>query len=126
MKDFTYNLTIRESAEMVFKAITDPVTLELWTGYPASIQAIPDTEFSLWDGDITGRNLSVEPPVKLVQEWYFEEMKPPSVVTIQLTEDKGRTRIYLVHTGIPDDAFENISEGWRKYFWGALKKYLES
>lgn len=126
MRNFTYKLTIRESAEMIFKAITSPVSLELWTGYPASIQAVPDTEFSLWDGDITGRNLSVEPPVKLVQEWYFEEMNHPSVVTILLTEEKGRTRIDLLHTGIPDDAFENISEGWKKYFWGALKKYLES
>jgi len=126
MKNFTFSLTVKESAEIIFNAITNPVTLELWSGYPAIINALPDSEFSIWDGEITGRNLSVDPPVKLVQQWYFEDSDPPSIVSIQLTQGKGNTRIDLVHTNIPDEAYENIREGWRKYYLGALKKYLES
>jgi activator of HSP90 ATPase len=126
MKEFTCSLVIRETAEIIFNAITNPVTIELWSGYPAFMQAAADTEFSLWDGDITGRNLSVESPVKLVQEWYFEDNNPPSIVSIHLTEGKGKTRIDILHTNIPEDAYQNISEGWRKYYLGALKKYLES
>jgi uncharacterized protein YndB with AHSA1/START domain len=126
MKDFTFSLVIKESPEAIFNAITNPAAIELWSGYPAVMKAVPDTEFSLWDGDISGRNLSVEPPVKIIQEWYFEDNKPASVVNIQLTEEKGRTRITIFHTNIPDDAYENISEGWRKYYLGALKEYLET
>jgi activator of HSP90 ATPase len=31
----------------------------------------PGSEFSLWEGDIEGRNISFEKKQKIVQEWYF-------------------------------------------------------
>jgi len=126
MRDYLYKITIKESPEIIFSAITNPVTLELWTGYPAVMQPIENTEFSLWEGDITGRNLKVEMNRKLVQEWYFEGQDSPSLVSITLHGEKGKTRIELTHTNIPDEAFDNISNGWKEYYFSPLKKFLES
>ncbi len=126
MPDYRYIITIKEAAEIVFSAMTNPVTLELWTGYPAVMEAVENTEFSLWDGDISGRNLSITVNEKLVQEWYFEDQESPSIVTIILIEENSKTRIELTHTNIPDEAYENISAGWKDYYFKPLKKFLES
>ncbi len=126
MKNLQRTYLIKSSPEEVFNAMTNPLTLELWTGYPANIQAKAGIEFTLWDGDITGMNLEIIQDKKLVQEWYFEDNQEPSVVTIELVEQSGKTQVELYHTNIPDDAFLNISEGWNKYYFGTMKKYLES
>ena len=126
MREITHSLYIKETSEIIFSAITNATTIELWTGFSAIMEPVADTEFSLWDGDITGKNLAIEPDSKLVQEWYFEGSEQASIVTIELQEFKGKTRIILNHTNIPDEAFENIEEGWKEYYFGALKKFLES
>jgi len=126
MRNLQRTYQIKSSPEEVFNAMTNPLTLELWTGYNATFQKEANTEFSLWDGDITGMNLEIVPDKKLVQEWYFEDTKEKSVVTIELTKQDDKTQIELHHINIPDEAFSNIGEGWNKYYFGALKKYLES
>jgi len=125
MPDYRYIINIKESAEIIFSALTNPFTIELWTGFPAVMEAVEDTEFSLWEGDISGRNLSIIANKQLIQEWYFEDQESPSVVSIILIEENSKTRIELTHTNIPDEAYENISTGWKDYYFKPLKKFLE-
>ena len=125
MKNLQRTYQIKSSPEEIFNAMTNPLTLELWTGYPATIRPEANTEFTLWDGDIMGMNLEIVQDKKLVQEWYFEDNQEPSVVTILLTRQEDKTQVALQHINIPDEAYENIEEGWNKYYFGTLKKYLE-
>lgn len=125
MKQLRKSFTIKVDKDEVFTALTNPVAIELWTGYPAVMDPRPGAEFSLWEGDISGKNLEVIPGKKIVQEWFFDNPKNASIVTIELEEEKQGTRIQLTHTNIPDEAFGNIEYGWKEYFFGALKKYLE-
>lgn len=120
MKDFKKYYIIPAPPEEVYQAITREATIRLWTGAPAIMEAVEGTEFSLWDDSICGRNLSFEPGKKIVQEWYFGEQENPSIVTILLHPDKRGTSAELRHTNIPDEAFENIVEGWNEYYFGAL------
>ena len=85
----------------------------------------PGTEFSLWDGSIAGKNLEFEPNKKIVQEWYFGEQEEPSIVTIKLHAHKYGTSAELRHTNIPDEAFQDISEGWDEAYFGALIGFFE-
>ena len=126
MKNLQRIYQIKSSPEEVFNAMTNSLTLELWTGYPAVFQLEANTEFSIWDGDIIGMNLEIVPDKKIVQEWYFEDNQEPSIVTIELTIQNDKTQVDLSHTNIPDDAFSNIEEGWNKYYFGTMRKYLES
>ena len=73
-----------------------------------------------------GMNLEVVQDKKLIQEWYFEDNLEPSIVTVILTRQDDKTLVELQHTNIPDEAFDNIKEGWNKYYFSTLKKYLES
>ena len=84
----------------------------------------PGSEFSLWEGDITGRILKLQPSKKIVQEWYFGEQQELSIATIYIEQQQGRSLVTVEHTNIPDEDFANISEGWREYIMGAIQKFF--
>ena len=126
MKDLKKTIHIKVPREEVYNAITNPLTIELWSGYQAIMENTPDSEFSMFDGDITGRIKTLDPPSLLEQVWDFGPREKDSLVRIELFEETGKTRIELSHSNIPDEAFENIETGWKEYYLGALKSYLES
>ena len=101
MKDFKKYFIIPADPDEVFSALTNPFTIELWTGYKAVMDDKVGTEFSLWDGNITGNNIEVVINEKLVQEWYFGEQEEQSKVTIKLFKDKKGTQVELKHINIP-------------------------
>lgn len=123
--DFEYELKIAADTEEVYSALTNPFQIEIWSGYPADMKPEVGYEFSLWEGDICGVNLEVVPNKLLVQEWFFGEQEKRSVVQLELKQDNGGTRIKLRHTNIPEEAYEEITEGWREYYLGSVKSMLE-
>lgn len=123
--DFQYQLEIIADPEEVFAALTNPFQIELWSGYPADMMPEAGYVFSLWEGDITGVNLEVVPNKRLVQEWFFGEQDEQSIVRITLKKAGGRTLLDLNHTNIPEDVYEEITEGWRDYYLGSVKSMLE-
>ena len=125
MKNIRKIIHIKSPREEVFNAVTNPLTIELWSGYPAAMEPVPGTPFSMFDGDITGTLLAIEPPSMIEQQWDFGEQPIPSVVRIRLYEEGPKTRIELEHSNVPEEAFDNINTGWKDYFFGALKSYLE-
>lgn len=123
--NFKYTIDITADPEDVFNALTNPFQIAIWSGYPAEMKAEEGFVFSLWEGDICGVNLNVKPNRLLVQEWFFGEIEHPSIVTIKLKKVGGQTRLDLEHTNIPDEAFEEIVEGWKEYYLGPIKEMLE-
>jgi len=130
MKNIKKHYHIKASAEDIFTALTNPLTIEIWSGATAVMEPVAGTEFSLWDGDITGINLEIELGKKIVQEWYFEDedgiaSDDKSLVTIKLHNEGNSTDVELLHINIPDEAFDNIVEGWDKYYFKPLKELVE-
>jgi uncharacterized protein YndB with AHSA1/START domain len=125
MKTFKQHYLINATPEEVFTAITNPFTIELWSGYPAKMEAREETEFSIFDGDISGKNLKVVENQLLVQEWYFGDRPEESVVTISIKAHQVGTRVDLEHTNIPDDELENFIEGWNENYWGGIKDFFK-
>jgi len=124
MKTFKKTYKINAETTDLYAALTNPVTIALWSGYPAVMSAEPGSEFSMWNGDITGRIIELQENKKLVQEWYFGDQNEKSLVTIYLSRDYGSTQVTVEHTNIPDDDFNNISEGWNEYYFGAIQQFF--
>ena len=124
MKTFKKTFRINAEPSDVYSAITNPYTIELWSGYKAEMSAEPGSEFSLWEGDITGKNLEFVQDRKVVQEWYFGEQTEKSIVTISIFPDKENSSVTVEHTNIPDDEYDNIAEGWREYYIGAIINFF--
>lgn len=125
MKTFHKYYKIKGAPEEIYNALVKPFAIALWTGAKVQMEEKEGTEFSLFDGDIAGMNLEFVPNKKIVQEWYFGEQEERSIVTIDLREDKIYTRIELTHTNIPDEAFDDMKEGWDDYYFGGLKEFFE-
>ena len=123
--NFSYSVDILATPEEVFAALTNPFQIALWSGYPAVMKPEKGFEFSLWEGDICGVNVEVVPDQKLVQEWFFGDIAETSIVTLTLKKEKECTRVELLHVHIPDEVYEEITEGWREYYLGAIKGMLE-
>jgi activator of HSP90 ATPase len=124
MKIFKKTFRINAEPSDVYAALTNPYTIELWSGYPAEMSTEPGSEFSLWEGDITGRNIAFETDRKVVQEWYFGEQEDQSIVTITIRPDREASEVTVEHTNIPDEDFNDIAEGWREYYFGAIMTFF--
>ena len=124
MKELRKYYRIKGTPEEIYTALVNPFSITLWTGCEAVMKEEEGSEFSLFDGDIAGKNLHFEKDQKIVQEWYFGEQDEQSIVTITLRPDRHFTKIELHHTNIPDEAFEDIVHGWDTYYFGALKEFF--
>jgi len=125
MRQFKKHFSLNGAPADVYNALINPLMLEIWTGEPAVMSEEPGSEFSLWDGSITGRNLEFEKDTKIVQEWFFGEQGEPSVVTIKLHPKGKGTTMEVLHTNIPDDAYENIVDGWLEDYLEGLAQLFE-
>jgi len=124
MKTFKKTFRINAEPSDVYAALTNSYTIELWSGYPALMSVVPGSEFSLWEGDITGKNLEFIENNKIVQEWFFGDQTEESIVTITITPERESSLVIVEQTNIPDDEFSNIAEGWREYYIGAIINFF--
>lgn len=122
MKDFKKYHILPAEPEEVYIALTNPATIQLWTGEPAVMSTEPGSEFALWDESIVGKNLEFEEGKKIVQQWYFDQ-EEPSVVTIKLHPHKQGTSLELRHTNIPDEEYEDVVEGWEDTYLRSLTEF---
>ena len=66
MKTFKKTFIIHAEITDVYSALTNPVTIELWSGYPAVMDPVEGSEFSLWEGDISGKIVEIIENKKIV------------------------------------------------------------
>lgn len=125
MKDFKHYIKIKASPEDVYACLTNPFTINLWSGLPAKMEAVEGSEFEMFDGDIAGKILKLETNKLVQQEWYFGEQDEASVVTLKIHEDKNGVSLELRHSNIPDEAYDDITKGWKEYYLGRIKSFLE-
>ncbi|WP_134091011.1 SRPBCC domain-containing protein [Olivibacter sp. XZL3] len=125
MKDFKKYFIIPSSPEEVYLALTVEQAIRLWTGDEVSMPNKPNSEFSLWDGNIVGKNLLFEEGKKIVQQWYFGDQAEPSIVTMKLHPHKKGTSLELSHTNIPETDYDDIIEGWQDVYMASLIDFFE-
>ncbi len=117
---------IKGSPEEVYRAITNPFTIQLWTDEPAVMEEKEGTEFSILGGAISGKNISFIPGKQVKQLWFFGEDHPGSEVTINLEAEKNHTQMFVEQKDIPEDSFENIRQGWLDTYIKGLREFFEA
>jgi uncharacterized protein YndB with AHSA1/START domain len=125
MKEYKKYYLLSASPEEVYIALTNPATIQLWTGEKAEMSTVPGSEFSLWEDSIVGKNLEFIEGKKIVQQWYFGDQEKDSIVTIILHPHKHGTSVELRHSNIPDEDYEDIVEGWDEAYFGALAEFYQ-
>ena len=124
MKEFKKYYVIHANPAIVYRALTTIDELEEWTGEEAIMSTEPGTEFSLWEGSISGKNISFIENKQIIQQWYFGDASGDSIVTIKLHPHNEGTSVELRHSNIPDQDYEDIVEGWNSTYFGLLQEYI--
>jgi len=69
---------------------------------------------------------------KISYSWRYDGYEGSSLVTFELFDEGGKTRVKLTHSGLetfpasnPDLAAGNFLEGWTMIIGKSLKEYLE-
>ena len=118
---------LKARPEKVFAALTSGKEFTEATGAPAEITAEEGGAFSLFGGQITGRNIELTANEGIVQAWRAGAWPKGvySIVRITLEGTGNETKMTLDQSGFPDGAAEHLEGGWHQMYWQPLKAHLE-
>jgi uncharacterized protein YndB with AHSA1/START domain len=126
-KNIEQTVTFDASPHAIYEALTDSKKHAAFTGDSAEIGREVGTKFTAHGGMLSGVNVDLVRDKLVVQAWRAGNF-PEGVYTIASfkLEPQGATKTKLTFTqyGVPDEAFEMISQGWNQKYWEPLKKYL--
>ena len=116
---FVYAIWIQAPVQQVWNALKDAeLTKQYWGVHKNVSDWQVGSEWKHVDYDdeskiaVSGRILVHEPPKKLSFTWVSPRMGPsPTVVTFELDEQFGSTRLTLTHEGLPSTRGP-VVEGW--------------
>ena len=126
MKTIKQEVHIDAKPQEVYEAYTDAKKHAEFTGSKVVFEKKAGGKFSV-DGDLEGENLELVDGKKIVQKWRADDWPQGhySTLTIELEAEGEGTKLVLTQENVPDDRFDDISSGWRQYYWEPMGKYFE-
>ncbi len=122
-------IVIKTTPHEIYEAFMDSKIHSKFTEGKTKISREIGGSFSVFEGDINGKNVELIPDKKIVQTWRSESENWPkgyySTITIILEPVDSGTLIKFTHIDIPEGAYESVKEGWDSYYWEPLKELLE-
>jgi uncharacterized protein YndB with AHSA1/START domain len=123
MAELIQEVVIVASPATIFPFLVDPEQHVRWMGTEADIDArVGGTHRLLVGGKhpALGEFVEVVPDERVVFTFGWDEPDHPiparsTEVEITLIPDGDKTRVRLVHRGLPDDAISDHSSGWGHY-----------
>jgi activator of HSP90 ATPase len=117
-------ITFNASPHDVYEMLMDEKKHARLNGGSALISREVGGTFSTNDGYSTGTNLELVQDTKIVQTWRASDWPEDhySTLSITLSPVSSKTNLSCVQTGVPEDQYEEISQGWYDYYWDPLKK----
>ena len=120
-RTITHEVTFAATPTEVYDAMVDSKQHSQFTGAPADIDPRPGGKFSLYNWQLTGTIVELQPDQRLVQEWRAENWPAghSSQLTFTLSPLAGgrQTQLSMVQAGVPAERFDEINRGWRDYYW---------
>ncbi|MGZ3690115.1 MAG: SRPBCC domain-containing protein [Pseudobdellovibrio sp.] len=114
--------------EVVYNLLTDSKKYSEMTGKKAQIGKTAGEKFTVYGGQATGIIVELVPNKRIVQAWRGHSFPEGiySMATFNLTPTNGgKTELVLTHRGVPKELIPFIENGWKKYNWDPIKKYLK-
>ena len=125
--EFTLTTTISATAKQIYKSWLSTQGHTKMTGETAYISDKIGDAFTAEEGNITGKNLVLEPYQKIVQSWRsekFDTTDNDSQIEILLNEKGSETELTLKHTNIPVSC-THYEEAWNTHYFKPMKAYFE-
>ena len=128
-KTIKQSVLIKSAPHDVYEAYMDSKKHSKFTQSKAKISREIGGKFTVFEGDLEGKNLELITDKKIVQSWRSNEEGWPknhySTITIELDSVETGTRLNFKQTGVPLTSYESVKQGWKEYYWEPLKNMLE-
>lgn len=110
-------------ARELYECLVDQRRLCAFTQSECNFKPEVGSEFSIFSGQIVGKNEELEVGKKIVQKWRFKDWPEGhySTVTILIEDASGGAILSLKQTGVPTDDADRTLAGWRSHFWDRLR-----
>jgi len=127
-KTIRQSVTFKAAPDEVYEALMDSKKHSKFTGSKARISREVGSRFSVYDGDLEGTNLELIPDQKIIQSWRSSDWPEGhySKATFTLKKVEQGTKLTFTQTGVPEEHYDDISQGWRDYYWTPMKEMLKS
>jgi uncharacterized protein YndB with AHSA1/START domain len=125
--DFTLTASIPAPPQAIYRAWLDSAGHSRMTGGEAKMSARVGGAYTAWDGYISGQNLELVPPTRIVQSWrttQFADTDPDSTITVTLTPTAGGSTLTLHHTNVPDGQTSYETGGWQAHYFEPMQAYF--
>ncbi len=121
------SLTFEATPHEVYEILMDSKKHAELVGAEAQISREAGGKFTVYGGEIEGVTLELVPDRKIVQSWRYSDWPQGhySRATFSMKEVPGGARLTFTQTGVPEEHYEDIRQGWHDYYWRPLKKMLE-
>ncbi|KAG8217695.1 hypothetical protein J3R82DRAFT_5851 [Butyriboletus roseoflavus] len=117
--------TFMAAADDLFGLLTDPKRIPSWTRARAESVAKADSPYSLFDGGVKGRYLSLTPGKEIVQTWALTSPIWPSeheaTLTTTLEESSDSTKVTFTLAGVPKGLEDELGRNIDGYYVHGLK-----
>jgi activator of HSP90 ATPase len=127
-EDIEQELLLPVAPGELYELWLDSESHSAFTGADADLSFQPGSEFSAYDGYITGINTLLEPGSRIVQAWQaFEDGWPEqhfSELTLSFQPHPEGCRLHLLQRGVPAALAGSIAEGWHRHYWEPLRNWL--
>ena len=120
------DIHLKASPQRIYGVLLDAKQFAAFTGQPAEIDPKPGGAFSLFAGQIVGRNIELVSNQRIVQAWRPAHWSPGiySIVEFELKPQASGTIVALDHKGFPVGDFDHLEWGWHAHYWEPLTKFL--
>ena len=125
---FTLTVMINAKAETIYKAWLSTDGHSAITGSPAKVEGTVNGDFTAWDGYIWGKFLELEPNHRILQAWRTSEFPSEaedSIVEILLEDEKGKTKLTLNHSNMPEGQADSYKTGWEDFYFKPMREYYK-
>jgi activator of HSP90 ATPase len=130
MKSIRQTATFKASPEKIYDLIMDEKKHAELTGSKVTLSNKPNGEFSVFDGYCKGYNIELVKGRKIVQAWHFAEDGWPdnhfSICNFEFEKVGDKTKLRFIQSEVPAHKVESLKEGWKQFYWDAIKKYLKA
>ena len=124
--EFVVSAIIPASPHEVYTAWLSSKEHGAMTGSPAKVSALIGEGFEAWDGYIHGKNLELVTDKRIVQAWRTSEFsadEPDSKIDISLEAVGNKTKLTLIHTGLPPHGGQ-YEKGWVDSYFTPMTEYF--
>lgn len=128
MESIKLTRTFAVKPKVIYSAWLNSKEHSKMTGSKAKINSKINSNFTAWDGYISGKTTQLQPDEKIVQQWRtteFPENAPDSILEIELSETDKGTKLMMVHKNIPEGQGESYRKGWEDFYFKPMEEYFK-